>query len=132
TVSTDCVAHSKCSSAGRWPRITAAPAQLSSAVPWKHPTRATIAFLESDRPDAPRAGDAYGDVLTVSEQRLGRVRGNRFCPVGRPLSSRLVCDACKRPGIPPLAPRPACYFGSVPSRSTIRSAYQFGQSIPGL
>jgi hypothetical protein len=24
-------------------------------------SRATIAFLQSDRPDAPRAGDAYGD-----------------------------------------------------------------------
>jgi hypothetical protein len=26
------------------------------------PARATIALLESDRPDAPRAGDAYGDI----------------------------------------------------------------------
>jgi hypothetical protein len=29
-------------------------------------SRATIAFLESDRPDAPRAGDAYGDGPGVS------------------------------------------------------------------
>jgi len=35
--------------------------KLSSAVPLNCASRATIAFLESDRPDAPRAGDAYGD-----------------------------------------------------------------------
>jgi hypothetical protein len=28
-------------------------------------SRATIAFLENDRADAPRAGDAYGDVPMV-------------------------------------------------------------------
>jgi hypothetical protein len=35
--------------------------KLSSAAPPKCVRRATIAFLESDRPDGPGAGDAYGD-----------------------------------------------------------------------
>ena len=35
--------------------------KLSGAAPPNHASRATIAFLESDRPGAPRAGDAYGD-----------------------------------------------------------------------
>jgi hypothetical protein len=36
--------------------------ELSDAPPPNRASRATIAFLESDRPDAPRAGDAYGDI----------------------------------------------------------------------
>ena len=39
--------------------------KLSSAAPPNRASRATIAFLESDRPDRPRAGDAYGDVPIV-------------------------------------------------------------------
>src|SRR5437764_3425998 len=35
--------------------------KLSGAAPPNRASRATIAFLESDRPGAPRAGDAYGD-----------------------------------------------------------------------
>ena len=34
--------------------------KLSGAAPPNRASRATIAFLESDRPGAPRAGDAYG------------------------------------------------------------------------
>jgi hypothetical protein len=36
-------------------------AQLSDAAPANRARRATIAFLESDRPDPHRAGDAFGD-----------------------------------------------------------------------
>jgi len=36
--------------------------ELSVAVPRNQLPRATIALLKSDRPDAPRAGDAYGDI----------------------------------------------------------------------
>jgi hypothetical protein len=36
--------------------------KLSGAAPPNGASRATIAFLESDRPNTPRAGDAYGDV----------------------------------------------------------------------
>ena len=39
--------------------------ELSDAAPPNRASRATIAFLESDRPDAPRAGDAYGDASIV-------------------------------------------------------------------
>jgi hypothetical protein len=35
--------------------------KLSGAAPPNRASRETIAFLESDRPDAPRAGDAYDD-----------------------------------------------------------------------
>ena len=35
--------------------------KLSGAAPTNHASHTTIAFLESDRADAPRAGDAYGD-----------------------------------------------------------------------
>lgn len=49
-------------------------------VPRNRARRATIAFLDSDRPDAPRAGDGYGDdaqphdpaVLAVGEQADGQ------------------------------------------------------------
>jgi hypothetical protein len=37
------------------------PPKLSSAAPPNRATGATIAFLESDRPEGPRASDAYGD-----------------------------------------------------------------------
>src|SRR5205814_10572464 len=42
---------------------------LSSAVPRNDPSRAAIAFPKSNRPDAPLAGDAYGD------KRCGREHG---------------------------------------------------------
>jgi hypothetical protein len=45
--------------------------KLSGAVPPNRASRATFAFLESNRPDAPRAGDAYGDEAFV---RVGRDR----------------------------------------------------------
>jgi hypothetical protein len=37
------------------------PPKLSGAAPPNRASRATIAFLESNRPDAPRPGDAYCD-----------------------------------------------------------------------
>ena len=40
---------------------TVAIAQTQQHGSAEHATRATIAFRESDRPDGPRAGDAYGD-----------------------------------------------------------------------
>jgi hypothetical protein len=48
----------------RFPGLHSLPVspKLSGAAPPNRARRATIAFLESDRPDAPRAGDAYGDV----------------------------------------------------------------------
>jgi hypothetical protein len=39
--------------------------KLSGAAPPNRASRATIAFLQSDRPDATRAGDAYGDIAIV-------------------------------------------------------------------
>jgi hypothetical protein len=39
--------------------------KLSSAAPLNRASRATIAFLESDRPAAARVGDAYGDLALV-------------------------------------------------------------------
>jgi hypothetical protein len=54
--------------------------KLSGAAPPNRASRATIALLESDRPDAPRASDAYGDVALVAL-------------VGRPLVRRLRLEA---------------------------------------
>jgi hypothetical protein len=42
----------------RTPRARSLSPKLSGASPPNRASRATIAFLESDRPDAPRAGDA--------------------------------------------------------------------------
>jgi hypothetical protein len=42
-------------------RALSLPPKLSGAAPPNRASRATIAFLESDRPNAPQAGDAYGD-----------------------------------------------------------------------
>ena len=42
------------------------PPKLRGAAPLDRASHATIAFLESDRPDRPRAGDAYGDGRVVS------------------------------------------------------------------
>ncbi len=39
--------------------------KLTGAAPPNRASRATIAFLESDRPDAPRADDSYGDIGTA-------------------------------------------------------------------
>ena len=50
--------------------------QLSGAAAPNRAGRATIAFLESDRPDAPRAGDAYGD-LPIAPAEPERRHGGR-------------------------------------------------------
>ena len=41
------------------------PPKLSSADRANRATHATVAFLESDRPDGPRPGDPYGDDTIV-------------------------------------------------------------------
>jgi hypothetical protein len=70
--------QSKCQRADR---LTAAPAQLSGAAPPNRASRATIASLPSDRPDAARTGDAYGDQGGVRDQRRRPVRSRGL--VGR-------------------------------------------------
>jgi len=50
--------------------------KLSGAAAPNRASRATIAFLESDRPDAPRAGDAYGD-LPIAPAEPERRHGGR-------------------------------------------------------
>jgi hypothetical protein len=47
------------------------PPKLSGAAPLNRASRATIAFLKSDRPDAPRAGDAFGDRVIVRVLGVG-------------------------------------------------------------
>jgi hypothetical protein len=63
------------------PSLALSP-KLSSAAPPNRASRATIAFLESDRPDAPRAGDAYGDIPSVTTS-------SRTCTMQRPAPERL-------------------------------------------
>jgi hypothetical protein len=50
--------------------------KLSGAVPPNRTSRATIAFLESDRPGGPRAGDAYGDGVITRPAGSGRLLGH--------------------------------------------------------
>jgi hypothetical protein len=51
-------------------RLRSHSPKRSSAGQQDTATRATIAFLESDRPDAPRAGDGYGDQAQVGAGAL--------------------------------------------------------------
>jgi hypothetical protein len=48
--------------------------KLMGAGPQNHPSRATIAFLESDRPDGSGAGDPYGDAAIAPDlpEEIGR------------------------------------------------------------
>ena len=61
----------------------ALPPKLSRAVLRNRATCATIAFPESDRPDGPRAGDAYGDEGAVRIGTGRRCLGDRFRVDGR-------------------------------------------------
>ena len=47
--------------------------KLNSAGPPNPGSRATIAFPQSDRPDATQAGDAYGDETSVNRRRRRRL-----------------------------------------------------------
>jgi hypothetical protein len=64
---------------------------------------AMIASLESDRPDAPRAGDAYGDGVVAHRRRsrraLGRKRGRRLShsPGARRVTKRVPRQALPSP-----------------------------------
>ena len=49
--------------------------KLSGASPPNRASCATIAFLESDRPDVPRAGDAYGDIPLPGSGRAAWIAG---------------------------------------------------------
>ena len=52
--------------------------KLSSAPPPNRATRATIAFPESDRPDRPRAGDAFATHSALRAQSVTSVLSRRW------------------------------------------------------
>src|SRR5438309_8585073 len=82
--------------------------KLSGAAPPNRASRATIAFLESDRPGAPRAGDAYGDIPRPRQGRPRRRRGARFRR-GLPAAAE-VADAAPATALRPEGP---CYARGV-------------------
>ena len=76
------------------------PPELSGAAPPNRASRATIPFLESDRPGPPRAGDAYGDIWITRLPAPAR-SPSRECKSSQfgPSDDRVAREAVKRSAV---------------------------------